>query len=99
MKKKRYLFRDEEGDEQLTKDAEDLINAIGVNKFLGAKHQYNNILKLLYPYFDPDNYFEGRYEDWRNGEFNDTEIEVFFDGDKTKVKKISDDTELKQMRK
>jgi hypothetical protein len=42
MKKKRYLFRDEEGDEQLTKDAEDLINATGVNKFLGAKHQYDN---------------------------------------------------------
>lgn len=49
----------------------------GVNAFLNKLRNSDN--ELWFPYFDEENYWNKRYEDWNRGEFTDDEKQMFFD--------------------
>ena len=48
---------------------------IGVNKYVSQFKDENG--KRLVPEFIKEEYWKRRFEDWKTGKFNDTEIEVF----------------------
>ena len=58
---------------------------IGVSEFLTG--QRNRLGKLYFPEFIPKNYWSNRFYEWAKGpdKFTDDEINVFFDGDRSKA--------------
>ena len=61
-----------------SEDGEEAIEAppyIGVNKYVSQFKDENG--KRLVPEFIKEEYWKRRFEDWKTGKFNDTEIEVF----------------------
>ena len=59
---------------------------IGVSEFLTG--QRNREGKLYFPEFVAQNYWANRYYEWAKGNFTDDEINLFFDGDKSKATPI-----------
>lgn len=103
-RRKGLLKYDSDGDFYFDTDIEgNILRHIGVNKFLSKQHKDGNHQnKLLFPYFDKDNYFkgsvghEGRYDYWLRGEFNDDELEEFFDPGETPTPILQSDLESKR---
>lgn len=65
----------------------------GVNKFL-SKHKQAGSNDYYFPYFDLSEYFDGqdsRRRHWVAGEFNDVEIDEFFEGDPDKIQPLPSD--------
>ena len=61
-----------------SEDGEEAVEAppyIGVNKYVSQFKDENG--KRLVPEFIKEEYWKRRFEDWKTGKFNDTEIEVF----------------------
>ena len=88
LRKENKIEYDEDGDPFIIDKFRNEFRYDGVNSFLSGKT--NSEGKLYFPYFDKDNFFKERKKDWTQGNFNEKEIDLFFDGDKSKVVPISD---------
>ena len=56
---------------------------VGVSEFLSGQRNFEG--KLYFPEFIAQNYWSERYYEWSKGNFTDDEIELFFEGDKSKI--------------
>lgn len=67
---------------------------IGVNKYLASKYKKEDDTRL-FPEFVEENYWNKRFEDWKQGMFTDDEIQEF-GIDKNNPPKIIDNTQAKK---
>lgn len=63
---------------------------VGVSEFLSGQRNENRKGPdgkgvLYFPEFIAQNYWAGRFHEWAKGNFTDDEVELFFDGDKSKI--------------